>query len=449
MAAAALSLASAGVAYAQTSLRRPVSRGEMLKPCSTFKWSPPRTLETTDHRFVYVEAPVVIATKSGLTLLGTPVFEWETRTRVVDDSKGTSSPKRRLKKIGAVLDQRMRVVGFVEPPAGHSQMIAVQAVALDEGRAAVFWGEVPGAEPVLGMPVTEVWYAVLDGVSWGTPERVLAANQIKWNRESASITFRHGILAVAFPANTTHGTTDISGVAISVKYPSSEWRTSWSGVHTLSPHYVTLVLPRPSTAVLSFIGAYSSTGGSSIVNGLYVVRSDDSSNTWSIPEILQPFEGERTGQLPKLIGQGPLTLRLVWAGRKVDEVVMRTIEGLVSQDDGASWTPLSPYTIAGQANRLEFSDIGQNFALWTTMSGGALMGKLVLAQYTQTGWSDVRFPFNVTAASAPTLQRTGKESVILTWGEARNVVGAGGFITADPVMMYSVSRHACSPLTAK
>ena len=196
-------------------------------------------------------------------------------------------------------------------------------------------------------------------------------------------------------------------------------------------------------------------------------RSDDWGETWSMPSLIEPSEGQREPSDPNE-GAVATSGSGVWIAAWIRMSINRPAHDFPgsfdmptydfdfvysrSVDDGMTWSPVVPiYTLAENTRNLNWSgelaidESGTWLALWTSMDGLASAGgsghHVVVATSNNDGadWTEPR-PIDPVARgdSAPRIASDGHGNLLATWSTYSDW---GKTLGTDPDVMASLSTE--------
>lgn len=417
----------AGLATAQASAtNRQLSDSSS---CLNFSWSLQRELLSAGGRFAFVDAPSIVSTRSGVTLIGSPTARWGTKTSFIDSSQTSTASAQML---GVRANADMRVQSFVTSPWRERRIYSPYAVSAGSGKLGVFWGEAPNASSSNPFPsIKELWFATLEGNTWGAPELVLRGNDIKWTREQSSVTHTSGSLSAVIPAIVGDGDSTKSGVVI-VTRRATAWTSSWIDVRTIPPAYAKSVTSPGGVSVVAFIGSVNLSGNQHY--GLHVALSVDSGRTWSEPTLLRKMNSSESGVAPNLVRIGN-ELLVVWGRRVGNEHSVRGIEMLSSKDEGKSWQQRPYFEFAQPGTGLVVQSMDSTAPI--AVSRELATNRLIVAAFVSGKWQFARSPEAATSDGYVVLSDLQNDGMLVTWTSLRERGIHGAPMIAAPVLMYS------------
>ena len=410
--------------------------------CST-RWQAPRALIAADGRPAYVESPTALPIREGMLLLGVPANFWAERDAFdpapSDTRADTVAYFARLRAnhgfIGFVLGPA-RTAAPVRPPH-EGAMRRVVAARGGDGTIHVVWfapspdsGDVDAADRA-------VWYAERRANQWTVPSMLFAADRLDWSGQSASLVVRGSEVHILV----TYGRTDGAGIAY-IRRIAGRWRTTETRLRGL-----------PSKATAQFIGsdslavAFAGIGAPDvrIPNGqhIYLVRVAVSDTLWPSPQRIQ-WSGLDAVRWPRLYrlpsaSRKSRNLALIWGRMPRQEPgAVDTIYAMLSEDGGATWkVPQALPVPFGAETLTEAQDTEGNVHVVVTSLGLSRENAAMYHAVLRSGsWAPLTQIPAGPAASRPTVSSTGKDTLMLVWGEARP---AGG---GRPERVAPVSKYA-------
>lgn len=410
--------------------------------CAQENWTDPVPIRSKDGRLVYVERPSLVTDGALPLLLGAQVLRWETADRFIDPSRSRPPRTTQLQKqIGVLLNRDFTVSVFIGAPNGHERMIDPVSISIGSKGTAVFWGEAATADSGRALPdIIELWHAVLKDAKWGTPQRVIRADQVHWRAGKASVSFEHGVLSVIAP--TSHRENDIIRDRLQViTLHDGKWQTSMLSTRSIPPSYSALRWLSKNNALAFFIGLFRE--DSKDWFGLRVSESADGGLTWSRPTTLKVMGADSIARTLHAFAADSSQTLVLW-GRRVGMLpTIQSVEGTISSGEARAWRTAPSFTLAQPV--ADVAMFQRSPGVVFLVSKGLNESRIYLSELSGSEWRALEFPFAAHVAGGLVAGFVGDKSKIVSWTEIRNPRVQNGVPIGEPVTLISKSLKKCVP----
>jgi hypothetical protein len=421
------------------------ARAQAARACVWQPWEPVRQLTTVLKHPVYVETPSVVPVLGGTALIGYPVYLWQAE-RVFADSGASGLPLllQQTVRLAGVLSRRDDTATSIPMPPGVVNPLAFHAVPGTAGTAEAFWGTAPDTFASPGFGAKEVWRARFDGQRWSNPEAVFEADRLFWSNTQPALSGAGEDTQLALPAFGTEQGTFKTGIVF-LRRRAHAWVHDWIELG-FPPSYVALTSTRAHQPVVAFI-----TGGDGanapMRYGVYVVRSKSEQGDWGTPQLIAPIAAPALVWLPVLVTGQDGTLHLLWVDQprgNTERAPM--LYHMQSTDGGEMWSSVPSLSLPEGVDALRGAVVGPDDLIFVMRFSRS--GKIGVATWGASTWSNVTQPFAEPALSLPTLALTSARELYVTWGTGRPGAMPSSPEFAAPALMFARRRAACADSTA-
>jgi hypothetical protein len=177
---------------------------------------------------------------------------------------------------------------------------------------------------------------------WSTPEEVLSADIIYWNRVSAAVVAIHGETHMVVSGSRARAEGSGGGIA-HVHGAPGQWATTWINTGSLPPAYVAFHAQEGGPWIVAFIGAVENRS-LKVNNGAFVAVSRDDGRTWGDIALVRDF-GRDVAQRVQLVSTPDGAVHLLWGIRAPNGQGTTRVEHRVSRD-GTVWQRKTEFTAA-------------------------------------------------------------------------------------------------------
>ncbi len=298
-------------------------------------------LRTAEGAPAYVEAPSLVTTPGGVTLLGVPAMRWwkpnvffPPFTNDVDSAVLARHVDDLLSFAGAEFRSQDKVLRLQRPPQSPERLGRPLAVRNKRGSIdVVFSSQSESSEA--GGATTKLWHYELTGRVWSSGTRVDIPGSLYWSRESSVVLAADaGTIALS-----THFEAGKGGGIVVARHDRTGWHTRTIPVKGL-PYYLTALRQSRDTAVVVF-GATDEMSSESNGSHLFQMLVSLREGTSSAPERIQ-WSARNAVVRPVLLsssrhGRVPHAISLVWGVATHGATDAESLFVASSVDDGRTW----------------------------------------------------------------------------------------------------------------
>lgn len=370
--------------------------------------------------YVHVEAPQIVATRTGTAFLGDNAVAAEPTDSGFVPVAGW--PRGAGMLAGFLVRPNGDVVALPSPPRVRA-FIGVRA-ASHAGVAHVFWAGSADTSAHQWQHLNALWYARFDGDRWTEPEMVLADTTVLWASQSTSVVIADGRAHLTAPLNEGILGGNVLHVVRDAHGRGTAKRLGFQALYTHLAAY------SDGTLVLATISGARPDRAQVLIR-----RSTDGGRSWDAPTVVYR-SGLGTAYDPRLVVTPDGSLYAAWIveapgvpGRAA------SIHASVSTDRGTTWRGLAAATAAPEVRDLWAVADGQGTVHIVFHSGendGVAVGMSLLDDHWGSRFTRGPTPF------AATMYALTPDSLYLAWHEWRE-----GGPERIPSMM--VSRRTLCP----